>query len=173
MLFSNLELQLVTSNGKTIACLRFLYVFKTKLKIKKILNDIKDYPLKKDFELLKNMLESRKIGFDFMKKTKVLRSNITYYESMYDLNIYNTFVANEIFLLYHSFLKKHFLEVKNEHYLIRVSKKRMIEFDINIGINLFNALWICTRNINEIIDLKKKRNEKYEWSWTIFKIKFR
>ena len=126
--------------------------FITKIKEKSFDDNIKEFKL-----LIENNDEIKKI----ISKTKISKSHIIYYESYYDINLYEMTICSQFYILLKSILHSYFNNIKKEEYLIRVSENKKICVDIKMKTNVFDLVYHAVKIIIHREALNYERSRKF------------
>lgn len=103
-------------------------------------------------------VKTRKIVYDAMKVSKVLKSTILLKEN-YD-NIFTFFSYWNFCSYFSSFINNNFSKVKNEYYMTSNCEKELC-FEVVIEIRLIKLIYVFLKNFKEVVKaIKIRRRQK-------------
>lgn len=120
--------------------------------------DRKKIKLRTIINNLEISIKTRKILYDAMGVSKVLKSTILLKEN-YD-NIFTFISYWNLCSYFSSFINAYFKKVKNEYYMTSNSKKELC-FELIIEIRLIKLIYVMLKDLNEVVKaIKIKRRQK-------------
>lgn len=166
ILLSPISVKVFKDDFKSYLEIRILYLIKFKIKkdkIEKVFNKFKDKNIDESINDFKALIKENKYIRQLLKKMTISKLKIIYYESFYDLNLKEAYIAMQAYSLIKSLNHSLFKKVKDENYYLMLKQNKDIYLDLNLSVNTFYLIYYS------ILIMIKKRSYVYERSWKFFK----
>ena len=162
IILSDININIINKENYTKIKLKFLYIISFTINSKTLINyieNVKKKGLKEEIIDIKNGLKYRFVLSSYLKKIKINKLWLIYFEKLDDISINNVFIISSAFKIISKGLKQKLLSVKNENYLIRIKETRDIDLNIKLSINVFDLIYTTLKKIKEIIKIRKDIKE--------------